>query len=335
MMNTLLLLIRGLVRAMGYVLGVFLVSTGILDILGLVAYSTEMPPLAHRLRSDLPVLLEGAVLLVPMRLVVRGAPLALLKIAYVALSLVFSLDAVRGVAEYLAGGRHWLIIPSSLAMAAIVIGNAILLWSRRNQSLTPPRSVQAGPLLTVLIVVCALAMLATVTYGAETPASVKQYTFELQTLNLGDQVRKGGGVKFNVTDGMSEDELDAVNHVLDELSASPVDGDGYRALALSNGTQVKIGGFLVEGFVEDSVEGVQRLPLEFSVKEAFSTAEAALVLQIAKAGNLFIASPSDPEKVATTAKVDDRRFYKLHRQASITADENALAEWIRQNIPPR
>jgi len=119
------------------------------------------------------------------------------------------------------------------------------------------------------------------------------------------------------------------------VSASPVDADGYRSLALPNGTQVKIGGFLVEGFVEDSVEGVHKLPMEFSVSDAFSTVEAALVLQIAKAGNLFVASPTDPEKAATTGRVSERRFYKLHRQASVTADENALAEWIRQNVAPR
>ena len=193
-------------------------------------------------------------------------------------------------------------------------------------------SAQAGLLLTVL---CALALPANCIRAAEAPAAVKQYAFELHTLNLGDQVRKTGGVKVSVTDGMSEDELDAVDHALDELSASPVDADGYRTLALPNGTQVKIGGFLVEGFVEDSVEGVQSLPLEFSVKEAFSTAEATLVLQIAKAGNLFVASPTDPEKVATTDRVSERRFYKLHRQASVTADANALAEWIRQNVAPR
>jgi hypothetical protein len=182
---------------------------------------------------------------------------------------------------------------------------------------------------------CAFGLLSNAAAGAEPPAAVKQYAFELQTLNLGDQVRKAGGVKVSVNDGMSEDELDAVNHALDELSAAPVDADGNRTLALPNGTQVKIGGFLVEGFVEDSVEGVQSLPLEFSVKEAFSAAEAALVLQIAKAGNLFVASPTDPEKVATTDRVSERRFYKLHRQASITADANALADWIRQNVAPR
>jgi hypothetical protein len=185
-------------------------------------------------------------------------------------------------------------------------------------------SVKVGRFLCALGL---LALLANTAHSAEAPAAVKQYAFELQTLNLGEQVRKAGG--------MSEDDHDAVNHALDELSAAPVDADGYRTLALPNGTQVKIGGFLTEGFVEDSVEGVQSLPLEFSVKEAFSTAEAALVLQIAKAGNLFVASPTDPDKVATTGRVSERRFYKLHRQASITADANALADWIRQNVAPR
>lgn len=184
------------------------------------------------------------------------------------------------------------------------------------------------------VLLCAFGLFASAAAEPEAPAAVKHYTFELQTLNLGDQLRKGGGVKLNVNDGMTEDELDAVNKLLDDLSASFVDGDGNRMLALPNGTQVKIGGFLVEGFIEDSVEGVHSLPMDFSVKEDFSTAEAALVLQIAKAGNLFVASPTDPEKVATTAKVDERRFYKLHRQASITADETALAEWIRQNVAP-
>src|SRR5215217_5707848 len=95
-------------------------------------------------------------------------------------------------------------------------------------------SIKVGRFFSAL---CALAFLASAAHSAETPSPVKQYAFELQTLNLGAQVRKTGGVKVNVNDGMSEDELDAVNHALDELSASPVDADGYRTLALPNGTQ--------------------------------------------------------------------------------------------------
>jgi hypothetical protein len=36
--------------------------------------------------------------------------------------------------------------------------------------------------------------------------------------------------------------------------------------------------------------------------------------------------------VATTARVDDRRFQRRHKNAAITADEAALVDWVRQNI---
>jgi hypothetical protein len=185
-------------------------------------------------------------------------------------------------------------------------------------------------LLGALLLLC---VLASETHGAETSAPARAYAFELHTLNLGDKVRRGQ-IEFNIDNGMTEDELESVRHVLDQLGASRVDDNGYRELSLSNGTRLRIGGFLVEGFLEDSVEGVHSLPVECSVKSEFSTVEAALILRIATAGNLSIDS-SDPDRVATTARVTDRRFLKLHKQVSITPDETALAEWIRQNITAR
>jgi hypothetical protein len=183
--------------------------------------------------------------------------------------------------------------------------------------------------------VCVLgSVLPNATHAAETPATLKEYAFELQTLNLGERVRRKS-VQFDIDNGMTEEELDSVNHALDELGASPVDADGYRVLSMSNGTRVRIGGFLTEGYLEDSVEGVHGLPVQFSVKDEFSTVEASLVLRIAAAGNLFVASSADPERVATTAQVTDRRFHKRHKEVAITPDENALAEWIRQNVAAR
>jgi len=79
---------------------------------------------------------------------------------------------------------------------------------------------------------------------------------------------------------------------------------------------------------------VQSLPVEFSVAGEFSPAEAAVVLQIAAEGNLFVTSGNDPTLAATKAQVVDKRFLKNHKNYSITPDENALAEWIRKNIPP-
>jgi hypothetical protein len=183
-----------------------------------------------------------------------------------------------------------------------------------------------------LTLLCAFGLLPA--HAADAPANARQYAFELQTLNMGEQVRRGA-VKLNVNDGMTEDELDAVNKVLDDAGASPVNPEGFRELSLSNGTHVKIGGFLVEGFIEDSVEGVHSLPVELATQDEFSTTEAALVLQLAKTGNLFVCRPDAPDVVATTGQVVEKRFYKLHKQASITADEAALAEWIRKNVPPQ
>jgi hypothetical protein len=171
-------------------------------------------------------------------------------------------------------------------------------------------------------------------HAADEPAVARHYSFELQTLNMGQQVRRAG-VKFNIDDGMTEDELDAVNKALDDAGASPVNPEGFRELSLSNGTHVKIGGFLVEGFIEDSVEGVHSLPVELSARDEFSTTDAALILQLAKVGNLYVSRPDDPDAVATTGRVVDKRFYKLHKQAAITADEAALTEWIRKNVPPQ
>jgi hypothetical protein len=185
-----------------------------------------------------------------------------------------------------------------------------------------------------LTVLCALAMLTSSPFAADAPADARHYSFELQTLNMGQQVRRAG-VKFNINDGMTEDDLDAVNKALDDAGASPVDPEGYRELSLSNGTRVRIGGFLVEGFIEDSVEGVHSLPVELAAKDEFSTTDAELILQLAKVGNLYVSRPDDADAVATTGQVVDKRFYKLHKQAAITADAAALTEWIRKNVPPQ
>jgi hypothetical protein len=121
--------------------------------------------------------------------------------------------------------------------------------------------------------------------------------------------------------------------MLDGWNASPPDGAGYRQFSMPNGTRVRIGGFIEDPAVSGA--GVQRLPVEFAVKDEFSAAEAALVLRIATSANLFIGNADDPTLVATTYAVTDRPFRKEHPRASVTADDESLAEWVRQNIPAR
>jgi hypothetical protein len=188
------------------------------------------------------------------------------------------------------------------------------------------------------ISLCVLCMLANTSYAADTAPAVKQYEFELETLNSGDKVRKrrtsfaGGAVEFKIAAAMTDDELAFVNNLLDDFAASPLDDEGYRNFTMSNGTRVRVGGFKESEDVAGAA--VQSLPVEFSVQGEFSPAEAAVVLQIAAEGNLFVTSSSDPTLAATTAQVADKRFLKSHKNYSVTPDENALAEWIRRNIAP-
>jgi len=188
------------------------------------------------------------------------------------------------------------------------------------------------------VALCVLCMLANASYGADTPPALKQYAFELETLNSGDKVRKGrtsfagNTVQFNIAATMSDDELAFVNNLLDDFSATPQDDEGYRAFTMSNGTRVRVGGFRENEEVNGAA--VQRLPVEFSVDGEFSPAEAAVVLQLAAEGNLFVTSSNDPTLAATKAQIVDKRFLKNHKNYSVTPDENALAEWVRKNIPP-
>jgi len=184
---------------------------------------------------------------------------------------------------------------------------------------------------------CVLCMLTNASHAADIPPTGKQYAFDLETLNSGDKVRKGrtsfaGAVQFNIAATMTDDELAFVNNLLDDFMATPPDDEGYRSFTMSNGTRVRIGGFVENKDVAGAA--VQRLPIEFSVQDEFSTAEAAVVLQIAAEGNLFVTSASDPTLAATKAQVTNKRFLKSHKNYSVTPDDKALADWVRKNIPP-
>jgi hypothetical protein len=190
----------------------------------------------------------------------------------------------------------------------------------------------------LFVSLCVLCLVATASRSADTAPLIKQYAFELETLNSADKVRKGrtsfagGAVQFNIAATMTDDELAFVNNLLDDFAATPPDDEGYRNFTMSNETRVRVGGFLENADVAGAA--VQRLPVEFAVKEEFSAAEAAVVLKIAAEGNLFVTSVGDPTLAASRAPITDKRFLKAHKNYSVTPDENALADWIRKNIPP-
>jgi hypothetical protein len=191
----------------------------------------------------------------------------------------------------------------------------------------------------VAVLLCALAMLAISARAGEpaAAATVKTYAFELVTLNLGDRMRKGRSsgarIQIDIPSAMTESELEYVHSTLDQLGATQSDAEGYRQFSMSNGTRVRIGGFLEDPEVAGA--GVRSLPVEFSVSNEFSTEEAALVLRIATTANLFVEHPDDASLVATTYEVTDRPFRKEHPRATFTPDAQALAQWIRTHIPAR
>ena len=188
--------------------------------------------------------------------------------------------------------------------------------------------------------VCVLAMLAVLTqaaYGAESSSTVTQYIFELVTLSLSDKMRRGpasrGRIQIDIPSAMTDDDLEATRSILDQLGATQPDGEGYRQFSMANGTRVRIGGFAEDPDVAGA--GVRSLPVELSVRNELSADEAALILRIATAANLFVASLDDSTVVATTYEVTDRPFRKDHPRATFTPDAPSLAEWIQKNIPAR
>ena len=179
-------------------------------------------------------------------------------------------------------------------------------------------------------------MAASATDGAE-PTAVKKYAFELVTLNLSASSRSrrdptsGGRMQISVPGAMTDDEVETVKRILDQLGASPPDGEGYRHFSMSNGTRGRIGGFIEDPEVAGA--GVRSLPMELAVDERVLDDRGRAGSTNCCRANLFVGKPDDPTVVATTYAVTDRPFRREHPRATATLDEKSLVEWIRQNIP--
>lgn len=164
---------------------------------------------------------------------------------------------------------------------------------------------------------------------------MKEYTFGLFTLNLTDEVREGKDpftgeeVVFNISAPLSEDQAEAVIEVLDEMNATAPDDDGYRHFTLLNRTHVAVGGFTGDR------KTIRSLPIEFLVRDRFSTAEALVVVSLVRAGKLFVGSTVDPDLVATDGSVADPHFYQRHTKVTAFTDAASLASWVEQHITSR
>jgi hypothetical protein len=133
-------------RSFGCWLGLFFVVSGVADVFGFVPHSEEMPPWTARLISNAPPILVGVVLLAPVRHFLRGTKAKALAFAYAVASIWVLRLAVGSLSDFAAGGKHWAIVPISLALAAIALANGAVLLYRCVQTSRPPNhSVKPTP----------------------------------------------------------------------------------------------------------------------------------------------------------------------------------------------
>jgi hypothetical protein len=136
--------VRVSIRLAAWLLGLFVLVSGVMDVLGLIPYSNEMPPWRSRLLSSLPSMLGGVVLIIPMSRFLCGRRYAFLAVAYCGLVSAAAVMAGLGIYDYVRGTKHWGIIPASLAFLAIPFANALLLWwLHRGAVRTPNNSMHA------------------------------------------------------------------------------------------------------------------------------------------------------------------------------------------------
>ena len=128
-------------RVIGVFVGLFLVATSLISISGPMQGFNEIPVSStEQLLSGLPFLIFGILLLLPQTLFLRGKRHLFLIIGYVALIMAALPFTILGVVAYYEGGKHWLIIPAGLALLAVTISNALVLWYLGRDARTPPNN---------------------------------------------------------------------------------------------------------------------------------------------------------------------------------------------------
>lgn len=133
------------VRVMGCLLGMFLLFTGLLDVLGYVPYSNEMPPWPDRLTSSLPSMLGGAVLLLSMRRFTLGPRYAVLQAAYLVIVFAGLMKLAEDSLGYLQGHVHGAVIPTAAVLVSIVAANAGVLWHMHRRAANPSDPQEDDP----------------------------------------------------------------------------------------------------------------------------------------------------------------------------------------------
>jgi hypothetical protein len=137
-----MVVVKTLVRLVAWLVGLFVLLGGLADIAGLIPHSNEMPPWPVRVISSLPSMVGGVILLTPMSRFLSGRRYALLAVGYAILVLGAAILAAQGIHAYLGGGRHWAVVPASLATFSIPLANALLLWWLHRTGSMPNKTIE-------------------------------------------------------------------------------------------------------------------------------------------------------------------------------------------------
>jgi Na+-transporting methylmalonyl-CoA/oxaloacetate decarboxylase beta subunit len=114
-------------RFFGILLGVALVLVGIVDASGLIQDSEQPETLLQRLKTDIPLILTGVLLLLPYsKLKRRSYWLCFCSLAFLSLGLI-ALSA-KTIFGYQSGQLHWAAVPTSLVILSVIAGNTFVLW---------------------------------------------------------------------------------------------------------------------------------------------------------------------------------------------------------------
>ena len=124
-------LLCAVIRLCGLLLGLFAVLSGVADVAGFLPYSDATPPWTERLLSNLPMLVGGLILLLPINRFLAQSRFRFLLGAYLLLLLAVLALAAQGVIDYRAGLKHWVVLWPGLIILSVVAGHIFVLWHWR------------------------------------------------------------------------------------------------------------------------------------------------------------------------------------------------------------
>jgi hypothetical protein len=162
-----------------------------------------------------------------------------------------------------------------------------------------------------------------------------EYSFLLHTCNLGDAARTGRNpftgepVEFPIDDGLTDDEIDAIQDVFDEngIDGPEPDGQGYAVYG-ADGDCLR---FRCNDL--DAGEPISGIAAEAVVKE-LSDQILTVILDVARAGHLALTS-SVGDCVRIPDRTPDAKLLKRWPDAQSLSSISELRQWFEDSIGGR